>query len=150
MLEWIEQHRTSLYWMGGGTLLFFIVMMVATPILIVHMPADFLQRNGGGGVKGQGKGGQGSGKGGGMAWKVGRNILGWVLIAAGVAMMVLPGPGVLVLIIGVTLADFPGKQKALRWLVSRKSILKPANRLRERFGKPPLQVDSAASDTVAA
>lgn len=148
MLDWAVQHRISLYWMGGATLLFFIVMMIVTPILIVHMPADFLEKNGGGGAGGKG-GSSGGGGGKGGAWKIGRNILGWLLIAAGIAMLALPGPGVLVLIIGVTLADFPGKQKALRWLMSRKSILKPANRLRERYGKPPLQVPDANEPAAA-
>jgi hypothetical protein len=60
-------------------------------------------------------------------------------------MLVLPGPGVIVLLVGLVMADFPGKKKAVRWIVSRGSVLKRANRLREKYGRPPLRMRRVAA-----
>jgi hypothetical protein len=43
-------------------------------------------------------------------------------MAAGAAMMVLPGPGVVALMIGVAMADFPGKKRLLKWLLTRPGL----------------------------
>jgi hypothetical protein len=44
----------------------------------------------------------------------------------------------LTILIGVMLLNFPGKRRLERWLVSRPRVLPVINRLRARFGKPPL------------
>jgi archaellum biogenesis protein FlaJ (TadC family) len=69
------------------------------------------------------------------------NVLGYVFILAGIAMLVLPGQGVLTILIGVMLADFPGKYRLERWLVTRGPVLNSLNWLRGRAGKPPLVID---------
>ena len=38
----------------------------------------------------------------------GKNILGWMLVLTGIAMLVLPGQGLLTLVMGLLLVDFPG------------------------------------------
>jgi hypothetical protein len=53
----------------------------------------------------------------------------------------IPGQGVLTILLGIMLADFPGKQKLERKLVSIPSVLSAVNRLRKRFKKPPLVID---------
>ena len=67
------------------------------------------------------------------------------MIAAGVAMLVLPGPGLVVALMGVAMADFPGKHQMLGWLLSRSRILETMNRLRARFGKPPFEKPAGAA-----
>jgi hypothetical protein len=56
-------------------------------------------------------------------------------------MLVLPGQGLLTIILGITLMNFPGKYRLERWLVSRGSTLKLINYLRRRRGKPALVLD---------
>ena len=70
-----------------------------------------------------------------------KNLLGIGLVIMGLAMLVLPGQGVIVILIGVFLLDFPGKEKIERWLISRGPILKFANWLRAKWQKPPLILD---------
>jgi hypothetical protein len=41
-------------------------------------------------------------------------------------------------LLGVTFMDVPGKRRLVRWLVSRPTILNTINRLRQRYGRPPL------------
>jgi hypothetical protein len=68
-------------------------------------------------------------------------LLGILLIAVGVVLSVpgIPGQGVLTILLGVMLVDFPGRWKAERWLVSHPGVLAAMNTLRRRFGKPPLR-----------
>jgi hypothetical protein len=67
------------------------------------------------------------------------NILGWALVVAGAAMMVLPGPGAVVLLAGIVFAEFPGKRRFLRWALSLGTVLKGLNRIRAKRGQPPLK-----------
>jgi hypothetical protein len=67
-----------------------------------------------------------------------RNALGVVLVLCGVAMLVLPGQGLLTLLVGVLLLDFPGKRKLERQLLSRPKVLAIVNKLRAHRGSPPL------------
>jgi hypothetical protein len=72
-----------------------------------------------------------------------KNVLGFVLVVLGVLMAVpgVPGPGVLSILLGIMLLDFPGKRTLETRIVSRPSINGAVNALRTRFGKPPLMLD---------
>jgi len=67
-----------------------------------------------------------------------KNVLGAVLLLAGLAMLFLPGQGVLTMLIGVTLLDFPGKRRLERKLIGHPTVLQAINAMRQKFGKPPL------------
>ena len=70
---------------------------------------------------------------------IGKNLLGGLLIVAGLVMLVTPGQGVLSILLGLVLVDVPGKRKVERKIIERKSVLKVVNRLRARAGQPPLE-----------
>jgi hypothetical protein len=69
-----------------------------------------------------------------MAFK---NLLGLALAMAGVLLLFLPGQGLLTLIVGLTIMNYPGKFVFERWLVRRPRVLPALNWLRSRFGAPP-------------
>lgn len=68
-----------------------------------------------------------------------KNALGVVLVGAGLMFLLMPGQGVIVILIGVLLLDFPRKKELERWLIARGPILKLANWIREKGQKEPLQ-----------
>ena len=118
----------------------FIVSLVATliivPLVVIKIPADYFRREGEHPqlfsnypppVR--------------MALLLLKNLLGIGLVIMGAAMLVLPGQGVIVILIGVLLLDFPGKEYIERWLISRGPILKFANWLRSKWQKAPLTLD---------
>jgi hypothetical protein len=74
---------------------------------------------------------------------VGKNLLGVILVALGIVMSLpgVPGQGILTILLGVMLLDFPGKRRFERRLISRPSVFRAVNRLRARFGKPDFVVD---------
>jgi Na+/H+ antiporter NhaD/arsenite permease-like protein len=67
-----------------------------------------------------------------------KNTLGVVLILAGIAMLVLPGQGLLTLLIGLMLTDFPGKYALEKRIVAQPGVLRAVNWLRSRAGHPPV------------
>ena len=72
-----------------------------------------------------------------------KNLLGLLLVGLGVVMAVpgVPGPGVLSILLGIMLLDFPGKRQLEARIVSRPRVYSAVNTLRSRFGKPPLMLD---------
>jgi len=125
---------TLLSWLGGVGLLTFLVSLVAIPVLLARLPEDyFINRP----IK---------------DWSsrhplihiglvVLKNLLGLVLLAAGLAMLVLPGQGLLTMFMGIMLLDFPGKRAVERRLVGLPGVLSSANWIRKRAGASPLRLD---------
>ncbi len=72
-----------------------------------------------------------------------KNVVGALLVLLGLLLSLpgIPGQGLLTVLIGVMLLNFPGKRRLERRLVSRPSILAAINALRARFGKPALSLD---------
>jgi len=64
-------------------------------------------------------------------------------VALGVVLSVpgVPGQGLLTILLGIMLLDFPGKRTLERKLLSRPEIVKTINKLRLRFDKPALELD---------
>jgi hypothetical protein len=75
-----------------------------------------------------------------------KNLAGAALITAGVLLSLpgVPGQGILTVVIGILLLDFPGKLQFERKLVARPRVLSAINRIRVAFKKQPLIVDEVA------
>ena len=72
-----------------------------------------------------------------------KNLLGVLVVSLGalLSMPGVPGPGILTILLGVMLLDFPGKRRLELWLISRRPVLETLNRLRRRYGRPPFDLD---------
>jgi len=66
-----------------------------------------------------------------------KNGMGAVFLLAGFAMLFLPGQGLLTMMIGLSLLDFPGKRKIERKLMELPAVMNSINALRNKFGKAP-------------
>jgi hypothetical protein len=75
------------------------------------------------------------------AARIARNFAGLFLIAVGAVLSIpgVPGQGVLTVLVGVFLVDFPQRRKLERALLGRPGVLPMLNRLRARFGRAPLR-----------
>lgn len=125
MLSWLSNVVWSLSqeWIVALSLLSvatFIVSLLALPRLFASLPEDYFS----------------SGRPPRRSWLL--NVLGAVLLAAGVAMLVLPGQGVLTILAGIVLVDFPGKASLERRILGRPKVLHAINKIRGRRGRPPL------------
>ncbi len=136
MVQWIQNHQVGLLWLTAISIVTFIGSLIMVPFLVVRIPADYFARR------------EGHGK----SWAnhhpvvrgmllTAKNLLGYVLVAAGIAMLVLPGQGMLTILVGILLVDFPGKYRLERWVVARGPVLQSINWLRRRAGRPPLLLE---------
>jgi hypothetical protein len=80
-----------------------------------------------------------------VTWIVGKNIVGVLMAIAGLLMSLplVPGPGIVLLVVGVSLTSFPGKRRFERAMLGNRLVLQPINTLRQKFGHPPLVLDAA-------
>jgi hypothetical protein len=69
---------------------------------------------------------------------IAKNLAGVTLLAAGLVMLLTPGQGLLTIVVGITLINFPGKMRFERWLATRPPVWRSINWLRERAGRDDL------------
>ena len=67
-----------------------------------------------------------------------KNTVGAIFLFVGFLMLFLPGQGILTMLIGISMLDFPGKRKLEALLIGRPTVLNTINGMRKKFGKPPL------------
>jgi hypothetical protein len=134
MLTWIRGHETLLWWLGALSIVMAVGTLVVLPIIVARLPADYFTRDQ------RPTGGRTPTMTLRLLSLVGKNLLGLVLILAGVAMLVLPGQGILMVLIGLMLMDFPGKRALERRLVQQPSVWQAINWIRAKAHQPALQM----------
>ena len=110
MLDWVRQHEDILWALGIFSIICFLVSLVVIPWLVIRLPRDHFVRRGRVPVQAVYSTRQ-------MVWFVVKNTVGMVFVFTGVAMLVLPGQGILTILIGVGLMDFPGKHRFERMVL---------------------------------
>ena len=72
-----------------------------------------------------------------------KNLFGGLLIVIGILLSLpgIPGQGILTILTGLIISDFPGKRRLERRLVRVPVVLSAANQIRSRFKRPPLVLD---------
>ena len=107
--------------------------LIAVPLILIWLPTDYLSAQSPVGLVGRIGG----------LWRypywIFKNLFGALFIIAGIAMLVLPGQGILTIVLGLALVNFPGKRRVIRRIFGQPRIFKAVNRLRARAGKPPLE-----------
>jgi hypothetical protein len=68
-------------------------------------------------------------------------ITGLFLLIFGILMLVLPGQGIITMIVGLSLLPFPGKDKVEQSFLSRKSVRSTLNWIRTKANKEPFIFD---------
>jgi hypothetical protein len=136
MFESIQAHETAIIWIAVASLVAFIATLMAVPWLIVRIPSDYFAHR-------RRLRKQGPRRRVVVRWAllIGKNLLGCLLIAAGIAMLVLPGQGMLTILLGFVLMDLPGKYRFERWIVAHPPVFRSINRLRQRAGRAPLVLE---------
>jgi signal transduction histidine kinase len=139
MMSWLHEHAGLLAIISIAVTL---ALLIAGAVLAVRMPADYFLR------AGQRTAGPERHPVLRAVLLVARNVAGIALAILGVLMSLplVPGPGIILIVIGISLTSFPGKHKLQRRLLGNRWVLKPLNRLRAAFGKPPVQAPHPARD----
>lgn len=127
-----SRYEREVWILGMASAVMLVLSAMLIPVLIARLPADFYVENNHRrrvfedrpllrilflGVK---------------------NVLGGLLLIAGIAMLFLPGQGILTVLAALALLDFPGKRALEMRILHRPSVLKTINWLRRRSGREPL------------
>ena len=141
MIESITQFFTSITLRGaaigvGIFLVTFLANLALVSFILVKIPADYFRESQGKFLAKQSPVVR-------VLALVGKNIAGVILVVVGILLSLpgVPGQGVLTILLGVMLLDFPGRRRFERWIVSSPKVLKAVNKLRKRFDKPKLVLD---------
>lgn len=135
LLTWLREYQGLLEWLAGLSLLMFVVTLVVFPLVIIFLPEDYFirdQRDPAHQTRQHP-----------AVWltlTILKNILGVVLIFVGAAMLVLPGQGLLAMLLGATLVNFPGKYALERRLVTRPAVARTLNKIRKSAGRDQLKI----------
>lgn len=140
MLSWLHENDLLLAWLGVLSLVMALGTFAALPLVIVRMPKDYFLRRRGRRLLSD-------------AHPVFRffvravkNVLGVALIALGIAMLVLPGQGILTILVGLTLVDFPGRRALQFRLLRQPKVLDTINWIRAKAGRPALELERSSED----
>ena len=135
-MDFAGRNETLLWIIGSLSVLVLIAVVIIIPIIVVRLPHDYFA----GGRRTP------------PAWSgkhpfvrsvmlTGKTAAGLFFLLVGTAMIFLPGQGVLTILIGLTLLNFPGKFKFERKLVGLAPILRSINWMRKRTGRNALKLD---------
>jgi hypothetical protein len=136
MTEFYHQHETHFWYLAVLSAVTFVGSLIAVPWLVARIPADYFTperrqpapwRDRHPAVR--------------LALLLLKNLFGVVFVLAGVVMLFLPGQGLITIVVGILLLDFPGKFRFERWLVRHPAILRPINWIRRRAGRESLTVE---------
>ncbi len=133
---WLDDRAPLVWWLGAVSIVTFVGSLMLVPWLIVRIPPEYfvnpdrptrarairhpVLR---------------------AFFLIAKNLLGAALILSGISMLILPGQGLLTILVGAVLANYPGKFKVERWIVTRPRIFKLINRLRSYAGHAPLSFE---------
>ncbi len=118
---------------GGFSIAAFFLTLAVVPVLLIRMPHDYFVRDR-------------------SLRKISRhpilrygfrllhNVLGILLLPAGIAMLVLPGQGLLTILISLTLINFPGKRNIEIAILGKRRVYRAVNSLRQYYGRREIEL----------
>ena len=133
MLDFITQaiadYHQYFVWMGIVSFVFFVGSLLLTPFLLGKIPQDYFIHTNQHKVEIEHLGH--------LIIVIIRTLIGFVLIIAGIIMLVTPGQGIISILLGLFLMEFPGKRKLELKLINHEPTFKALNWLRGKAGKDP-------------
>ncbi len=136
LLSAVQQYISTetLVTLTALSMVFFVGSLIAIPFILVRLPTDFFDTR----VP--------------RRWMedhhpvlrllghIVKNVIGAIFLFVGFLMLFLPGQGILTMLIGVTMLDFPGKRKMEAKMIGQPAVLSTINHMRQKFGQPPLTI----------
>jgi hypothetical protein len=134
LISWLSNHLELLTLIGLISALIFTISLLSLPWLVAQIPEDYFASE----DRAE------------TTWKthhpvvrlfilIIKNLLGYILLLGGILMLFMPGQGILTIVAGLLLMDYPGKFSLEKRIAGSPAIFKGLNWLRNKAGKPPLK-----------
>ena len=134
---WFAAHPSVLIGLGVSSIFIFILSLLGVSWFVAQIPEDYFLT-----TKRSPSGLEKKAPVLILLLLIGKNFLGVCLIAGGLLMLVLPGQGLITIITGLLLIDYPGKFQLEQKIVSIPSVLRTLNWIRRKAKKPLLKRNS--------
>ena len=130
----VKEYSLVIEWLGLLSVLTFVGSLIAVPWILGKLPVDYFiqhrkrvaERHKRHPVAAQ-------------IIFIARNLIGFVFFLAGIAMLILPGQGIITILIGISFMDFPGKHTIVDYLICRPKVIRFLNWIRKKEKKPPFE-----------
>jgi hypothetical protein len=133
MLAWADAHKSWFVWLAVISAVTLAASALLIPWIVARLPADYFARDDHP-----------------TAWAnshpllrvfllLAKNVFGLLLVVLGVLMLVLPGQGILTIVAGIALIDFPGRHRVVQWIVARDPVMNALNWVRRRAKQPEFE-----------
>lgn len=123
-----------IFYIAIASILTFFATLIFIPLMILRIPADYFEKETPPSLKKLQ-----IPKFLNISFIVLKNLLGIILFLGGFMMLFTPGQGILSMIIGLSLTNFPGKRNLERRLIANKKIFSTINAVRKKGGESPLK-----------
>ena len=140
IFSWIQEYRFVVSLVASVSLVLLAISILAAPWAVGRLPADYLLNE------------RGRSYPAGLLGKliiVLRTLTGFALVLLGLLMMLTPGPGLIVKLLGISITEFPGKHRLFIYIATRPRVFTTLNWLRGRHGKSPFIPPAGSDATIA-
>lgn len=127
----LSDHMEVIIWIAGISLGAFLLSIFLLPFVVIRLPANFFVRPAPPRVQRSLPR---------MLLKFLKNALGFLFFVAGIVMLFIPGQGILSMLFGISLMDFPGKRELQARIVCMPRVHRSLNWLREKAERPPFHL----------
>ena len=131
--NWLRERDELVAWIGGLSLLTVVVSFIAVPMVIRRMPHDYFLESSEAAetIRQQHPVLR-------ISFLILKNLLGALLVLGGLIMFLTPGQGILTLLIGLLLLNFPGKRRLEIRLIRIKPLKRAVDWIRRKAGSRPI------------
>ncbi len=123
-----------IFYIALGSALTFIATLIFIPLIIIRLPSDYFENENPPSLKKIAIPKFLS-----VSFIILKNLLGIILFLGGFIMLFTPGQGILSMLIGLSLTNFPGKRRLERKLISQEKIFLFINKIRKKSGTSPIK-----------
>lgn len=135
MIDFIKnlliEYEDIMIMLGIISALIFIVSLLMMPWLLGKVPVDYFAPNKPHKIEIK------------NAWQlillIIKNLFGFTLLLAGIIMLITPGQGIVSILLGLFLMEFPGRRTLEFKLINNETTFKTLNWLRSKTNKPPFE-----------
>ena len=135
LYAWLENNSYIFFYAGIVSILIFVFSMVSLRLFIIAIPSDyFINKKRVSALKNRSV----------LLWIiyiVFKNIIGYIFIIMGLVALVLPGQGILMILVGLMMSDYPKKFDLEKKIITIKAVRKGINWIRIKSNVDKIKLD---------